>query len=180
MELRPLSKSVEPFLILFTVLEDQFQKARLRSLRIILVLSIIGSGVSLLNYMLMGALLPTMKTMYYSGSMHFPSEMAVYIEQVLDTPRSFYLCGALLYAMSLAGVILMWQLRKSGFHLYTLAQLLILLITVLFLGREMLSLGSVMFTILFVVYYYIALRNLEVFNSSSKSDEPADTNEEDK
>jgi ABC-type transport system involved in cytochrome bd biosynthesis fused ATPase/permease subunit len=70
----------------------------------------------------------------------------------------------------------MWRLRKSGFHLYTLAQLLVLLITVLFLGRGALSLGSVMFTLLFVVYYYIALRNLGVFNKATEQQENSDNN----
>lgn len=98
--------------------------------------------------------------------MPFPSEMTVLVEQFFETPRSFFLCSALLFALSLTGVILMWNLRKSGFHFYTLAQLLILLVTLLFLGRERVPLGDIMFTLLFITYYYIALRNLGVFSRS--------------
>ena len=144
-------------------LEQQIFTARRRSLRIILVLSFIGSGFSLLNYLLTGTIMPLAKTMYESGSMTFPSEMTVFAEEMFETPRSFFFCSALLYAMSLAGAILMWNLRKSGFHMYTLAQLLILLVTLLFLGKERVPLGNIMFTLLFIIYYYIALRNLNVF-----------------
>lgn len=105
-----------------------------------------------------------LKAMYQSGSMPFPSELTVYVEQLLETPRSFFFCNALLYALSLTGAILMWNLRKGGFHLYTLAQLLVMIVTLLFLGRERLPLGDIMFTLLFVVYYYMALRNLGVFS----------------
>ena len=95
--------------------------------------------------------------------------MTVYLEQFFETPRSFFLCSALLYALSLTGVILMWNLRKIGFHLYTLAQLLVMLVTLLFLGRERLPLGDIMFTLLFVIYYYLALRNLGVFSRGGET-----------
>lgn len=98
--------------------------------------------------------------------MPFPAEMTVLVEQFFETPRSFFLCSALLYALSLTGDILMWNLRKIGFHLYTLAQLLVMLVTLLFLGRERLPLGDIMFTLLFITYYYIAFRNLGVFSRS--------------
>ncbi len=126
-----------------------------------------------------GLTLPFLKTMYESGSMTFPSEMTVFVEQLFETPRSFFLCSALLYGLSLAGVILMWNLRKSGFHLYTLAQLLILLVTLLFLGRERVPLGDIMFTLLFITYYYVALRNLGVFSKGSEVQTSTDENEED-
>ena len=103
-----------------------------------------------------------------------PDSMTVAIEEFLNTPRSFFLWSALLYAVSLAGVILMWRLQKIGFHLYTLAQLFVLLITVLFLGKERLPLGDVMFTLLFVTYYYFALRRLGVFSYNQATPENGD------
>lgn len=158
-------------------LEQQIYSARRRSLRILLVLSFIGSGVSFLSNFMTGAILPFAKTMYESGSMTFPSEMTVYVEELLETPRSFFFSSALLYGLSLTGAILMWNLRKSGFHLYTLAQLLILLITLLFLGREHVALGNIMFTLLFIIYYYIAMRNLGVFDKGALNETIAEKEE---
>lgn len=142
-------------------MEEKYYLARKRSLRIVLVLSFIGSGVSFFSYMMMSIAFPTFQAIYNAGGMTFPSEMTVFVEQLMETPRSFFVCSALLYAMSLGGLALMWNIRKNGFHMYTLAQLLLLLVTVLFLGRERLALGDIMLTLLFVVYYYIAMRQLD-------------------
>ncbi len=155
-------------------LEERRIALQKRSLHIVLVLSIIGSGFAVLSNLVTGMMLPTLKMMYETGAMTFPKEMTIYVEMMLDTPRSFFLCDAILYAMSLGGVILMWNLRKSGFHMYTLAQLLILLVTVLFRGREMLGLGDVMLTLLFITYYYIAFRNLGVFNRNTETADNGD------
>ena len=151
---------------------EQLYLRQQRSLRVVLVLSMIGSGFMLLNYLLTGLMLPTMRTLYFSGSLTFPAEMTTYIEQTLETPRSFFLCCSILYAMSLAGVIAMWKLRKSGFHLYAMAQLLVLLVTILFLGRDHISLGDVMLTLLFIAYYYIAFRALARYAPETESSEP--------
>jgi hypothetical protein len=48
----------------------------------------------------------------------------------------------------------MWKMRKTGFHVYTLAQLLVLLITAL-LGKAYISMGDVMMTLLFVAFYAV-------------------------
>ena len=124
--------------------------------------------MSFFSYLMMSIALPAFQAYYNAGAMTFPSEMTVFIEQLMETPRSFYLFSTLLYAMSLAGLALMWNIRKNGFHLYTLAQLLLLLVTVLFLGRERLALGDVMLTLLFIVYYYMAMRQLDALKPSTQ------------
>lgn len=141
-----------------------------RNLHIFLVLSMIGSGFALISNIVWGVGLPTMKEMLESGEMVLPSEMTVMMEELIQTPKSFYLCSALLYAASLIGVVLMWNVRKSGFHLYTLAQLLVLLTGVLFLGKDHLVLGDVMLTILFVTYYFMSLKRLGAFNQETEAD----------
>lgn len=155
-------------------MDDIFFEARRRTLRIILVLSIIGSGFSLFGNLLTGLAFPTLKMMYETGAMTFPEEMTIFMERIFSIPRPYFLCSALLYGISLAGVIMMWNLKKSGFHLYTIARLLVLLVTTLFLGREYVALGDIMFTLLFVVFYYISLRNLGVFHKATEEEESSE------
>lgn len=152
-------------------MEDNIFLARRRGLRIVLVLSFIGSGLSFFSYAMMSIGMPSFQAMYNSGSMTFPSEMSVFMEQLMETPRAFFVCSALLYAMSLGGLALMWNIRKNGFHMYTLAQLLLLLVTVLFLGRDRLALGDVMLTLLFVVYYFSAMRQLDALKPQNDTEE---------
>lgn len=152
-------------------MEDNIFLARRRGLRIVLVLSFIGSGLSFFSYAMMSIGMQSFQAMYNSGSMTFPSEMSVFMEQLMETPRAFFVCSALLYAMSLGGLALMWNIRKNGFHMYTLAQLLLLLVTVLFLGRDRLALGDVMLTLLFVVYYFSAMRQLDALKPQNDTEE---------
>ena len=157
-------------------MDEKIFISRRRSLRIVLVLSFINSGLSFFSYMMMSLLLPTFQAMYHAGSMTFPGEMTVFAEQLIDTPRAFFVCSSLLYAMSVGGLVLMWNIRKNGFHMYTLAQLMLLLVTALFLGRERLSLGDIMFTLLFVVYYFIAMRQLDALKQASSPSEENNDN----
>lgn len=149
-------------------MDEKFFLSRRRSMRIVLVLSFIGSGMSFFSYLMMSVGLSGMQAMYNAGAMTLPGEMTVFVEQLLETPRAFFVFSTLLYAMSLGGLVLMWNIRKNGFHMYTLAQLLILLVTVLFLGRERLALGDVMLTLLFIVYYFMAMRQLDALKQQKK------------
>ena len=163
-------------------MDQKIYKSRLRSLKIVLVLSMIGSGANLISNLITGMTLPMMNRIYHSPDFNLPAEMetyTVYLEELLSLPQSYFLTHALLYCASLAGVILMWNLRKSGFHLYTLAQLLILLVTALFYSAERLSLGDVMLTLLFIVFYYLSFRTLGVFSGEKPEMESGGENYDD-
>lgn len=161
-------------------MEERLFLARRRSMRIVLVLSFIGSGTSFFSYLMMSIGFSSMQAMYSAGELTFPSEMTVFFEQLMETPRAFFVCSALLYAMSIGGLTLMWNIRKNGFHMYTLAQLLLLLVTVLFLGRERLALGDVMLTLLFIVYYFVAMRQLDALKQQKELDEGSGNSPEEK
>lgn len=142
-----------------------------RNLRIVLVLSMIGSSLYMLSNLMWGFMQPAISNIYNTGELQVPSEMTTLLEKMLRTPRSFFFCSALLNAISLTGVIMMWSLRKIGFHLYTLAQLLILMITILFLGRYNTNIGDIMFTLLFITYYFLAFKQLDMFSPTEISEE---------
>ncbi len=141
-------------------LEQQHYKMRLRSLRIVLVLTFIGSGMMLLSSLFTAVMLPFMQEMRDSGAIEMTGIMAEMYEMVLAIPQAYYAICAVLYALSLAGAIMMWQLRKNGFHFYTTAQLLVIANVLVFIGRSGILIGDIMLTVLFVAYYYFALRNL--------------------
>lgn len=132
----------------------------IRSFRFVLVLSLIGSGFMFLSNLIYALTLPAMMEVFQSGAFSLPEQYQVALDMILSTPRSFYALSALLYALSLTGVILMWKLRMNGFHCYTLAQLLLLLLPLLFLGKDRLALGDIMLTLLFVCYYFFTLRRI--------------------
>lgn len=149
---------------------ERLYRSTKRGLFIILTLSCIGSGFSFLTNLITGLTYPVYKAMYESGDllemmMRFSGEQdgsifEAALEQSMAVPRVVYLLHALLYAMSLAGVIMMYRLHKNGCHLYAIAQLLVLIVTLLFLGKGHLIIGDVMMALLFIVYYFVTFRRI--------------------
>ncbi len=148
-------------------------------LRFMLVLSMIGSGMSLISYLMTGLMMSMMQDYIASGELTFPEQFTVAVEQMLRTPRPFYFCMALLYALSLSGVIRMWKLHRNGFHFYALSQLLMLLVTGLFLGRQYVMMGDIMMTLLFISVYFVCFRRLGLFNRDTEVVEVVEEEEND-
>ncbi len=75
----------------------------------------------------------------------------------LAVSRVSYLLTALLFAGSFLGVYHIWRLRKKGFHIYAIAQILLLIVSALFVtGVTGVSIwGSVLMTAIWIGIYYI-------------------------
>ena len=165
-------------------MDEQQNKGLLTRLRIMLVLSMIGSGFSILNNLLTGITLPMYKRLWEEGALSGPlkticdmtgtDETLFYssFEQMLQIPAAYYFLTMFLYAMSLAGVIMMWRMRKNGFHFYSIAQLLLIIVSILFLGKASMSIGNLMITALFIGFYFVALKGLGLFQPPTEKTEP--------
>ena len=127
---------------------------------ILLVITFIFAGLSAFSYLMTALLLPTMQQIYADNPTLLPEQFSVMMQQMLDTPRGFFLGAGLLYVLEVLGAALMWRLRWSGFHCYTLSRLLLLLLPALFLGRGFVGIGDIMMAILFVAVYYRLRRQL--------------------
>lgn len=127
---------------------------------ILLVLTFIFSGLSAFSYLMTSLLLPTMQRLYTDNPAILPEQFSVMMQQLLDTPRGYFLGAGLLYLLEVLGAAFMWRLHWTGFHCYTLARLLLLLLPALFLGRGFVGIGDIMFALLFVAVYYMLMRQL--------------------
>ena len=65
----------------------------------------------------------------------------------------YFLIFALLYVMSLTGVLRMWKVRKSGFYLYVISQTGIMVFPSVWSGEMVFSSVVVIFTVLFILLY---------------------------
>ena len=136
-------------------------------LKVLLVMSIINASFSILSGGMMALFLPTLDRVY-----------SAHPEVLAQVPRPYYGVMALLAVLSLTGCLLMWKLRRVGFHCYLLAQLLMLLMPLLFLGKGAMGLGDIMFTALFAFYYWRLLKTLGAFSDSSESSESSENSDE--
>ncbi len=121
-------------------------------LSILCILTFIGSGIGVIVFLMVAinfeATIEALKVL--------DAEMPE-ANFMLAAPRDFFLVSFLLSAFSLLGAVMMWNLRKIGFHIYTSSQLIYLVIPLIYFGGETNPLFNIMLTALFV---YLYARNL--------------------
>ena len=147
-------------------------------LKVLLVLSLISAGSGFFQSAMMAIFLPLL-TDFYTAHPDILEEfhMTATWEVMVQVPRLFYAVIALLWALSFTGCLLMWKLRRSGFHCYSLAQLLLIAVPILFLGKGYGNiLGDIMFAALFIYCYWRLLRTLGAF--SDRAENPEENPEE--
>ena len=119
---------------------NQVKTERPVLLTVLLILTFIGSGLGLL-FGLIGLFTAGNASGFLSGIPGMPST-------ALTT--GMIIGSIILAAASLIGAILMWQLKQIGFYLYTLAQIVALIITFTWFG--------LVISAIFVVLYAIHLK----------------------
>ncbi len=83
------------------------------------------------------------------------------IELLLEVDPTYFLIQALLFAFSVTGAVLMWKLKKAGFHIYTVAQLLLLIIGKIYIPALPFPMIPLLIVLTFVTLY---ARNLRYMN----------------
>jgi hypothetical protein len=134
-------------------------KKRPVSLTVLCVLTFIGSGFSALSNLSWALLYDTFLEIVLSNDSAIMQQMA---ESIMATNKMMFFVDFLLYAGSLAGAILMLNLKKTGFHIYTVSNVLLALSPAFFVegqGINFLSLGLI--TIPFIVLYALHLKHME-------------------
>ncbi len=130
---------------------------RSRLLTILCILTFIGSGLNAFS------------SLFIAG---FFDTFVVVAEEILErlnlpemdmllnaTPEFFFITG-LLYIVSITGAVMMWRLRKVGFHVYTVAQILLLIAPMYFLKLPSPSIIELLFSGLFIILYSSQLKQM--------------------
>ena len=156
-------------------MEDIKYKSNLRTLHVLLVFSFISTGIYFLSGLVSGLTLPWMTKYFAAHPNAVPDEWGILLERSLSIPQWYYLLCALLDAVSIVGLVLMWRLRKNGFHCYTLAKLLLVLMPMLFLSRSFVGPGNIMVCVLMIGFYFYLMRALGTFKDGG-SPTPTATN----
>lgn len=90
--------------------------------------------------------------------------MGEYMTKVAENGATVSIINAVLAIVALLGVIMMWKTKKTGFWAYTAAQILMLIIPLIFYGfstMAILALGvSAVFSILFIILFGVNLKHM--------------------
>jgi len=119
------------------------------------ILTFIGSGISAISSLFVAAaynLIP-------EAVKQSPLQDA---EAVLNLIRSagpdFFAIMGILYLISLAGAIMMFKLKRNGFHIYTTAQLAMLILPLLMIDGFVIPVSNLLLTGSFVLAYAVNIR----------------------
>lgn len=124
-------------------------------LKVLCILTFIGSGMNMVSYLFLMGADDEMKELLATTYSSFPE-----MRKIIDAGFNFFLANLLFSIFSLWGAIRMWHLKKTGFHIYTAAQIFLLIIPHAFLDLPGISFGAVMLTLSFVSAYATQLKTM--------------------
>lgn len=125
------------------------------------VLTFIGSGFSALVNGLAYLTIDSWEAAVENGALDIFQgriEMEA-IKILLEVQPSYFLFQAIFFALSFYGALLMWNLKKVGFHIYTVAQILLLIISKIYIPGLPFPLIPLLLSSTFVLLY---ARNLQL------------------
>ncbi|MBW7847290.1 MAG: hypothetical protein H3C41_04310 [Bacteroidales bacterium] len=122
-------------------------------LTVFAILSFVGSGMSALSNLFVYFNHHLIVEMVNSGMF---DQFAFDLSLFTDTNRNYFILMGLLNITSFSGVRLMWQLRWAGFHWYSISQLLMLIVSTIFIYRPtgIFPMFDLMLTLLFILTYF--------------------------
>lgn len=155
---------------------------------ILLILSLVNACIQIFSNAGMYLSIPTMSEMLANGelaeqmgpllSLMRMSDEEVkgfweVIENRLSISPAYYLLTALLYIGSLVGVIKMFKLQRVGFHVYGISQMLILIVSVIYIysaSRNNGFFNDFLMTVMFILMYHLFLKRIEYETAKREQD----------
>lgn len=147
---------------------DKPQPKRTTFLLVLCILTFIGSGYSLLYYLLLPlakAHLPEMMDVYrnFFKDETMLNQMNEMFDFMAAVPSWKYLLVALGFAGSVTGAALMLKLQKEGLHVYIISQILIFALLSFLIGGPMKStINDILWIIIFILLYFLQLKKSNV------------------
>ena len=129
------------------------KKGRPELLTLLCILTFIGSGLAAFSYFFIFISYDEIGTMMKEMDFDFSG-----FEIMMSGGKRFFAAGFILYSISLGGAIQMWKLNKIGFHLYTAAQVFILILPVVMIKSLPFSIFSLLLTLVFILGFFSQLK----------------------
>ena len=164
------------------------------AMTLLLVLSLLNAVFQIFSALFTYLFMPIMKQMLESGELEeqmqlFGSSMdETTLQAVMDNiavqlsvQPVYYLLIGLLYIGSLVGVIKMFKMQRLGFHIYSIAQMLILIVEVAFLYSNQPRnpfFNEFLMTVMFILFYHMSFKRIEFMQNINKrpdGDNPSDS-----
>lgn len=136
--------------------EEQPVNKRPQFLSVLCILTYIWTGFTMIST-LMILLFPDMMVRLVGLSQDFDEQTKADMIIALQAGGTYYMIMLLLNMMSLTGAILMWNLKRKGFHFYTIANILLFNMPIIWLDQPF-SLFVALFYAVFIGFYAMHLK----------------------
>jgi len=127
-------------------------------LKILCILTFIGSGLSMLSNVVLYSVIDQIREVFAENPLYTVFGVEMNMSIFLNVNASFFLIQAILYSLSITGAWRMWKLNKNGFHIYSVAQILILIVPKLFISDMPFPVMDLLLTGSFIYFYYLNLK----------------------
>jgi hypothetical protein len=166
-------------------METTEQKTRPTGMTILLVLSFINACWNIFRSIVLYFYTPKMVEMYENGQLEemmepFSAMGEEFTNAMNDTMHIFtqinpnyYLILLVLFIASLIGVIKMFKGDKRGFHIYSIAQICMLIDNSVFvypLQKPSPFVSDLLLTIIFILLYYLYFKRMEMQQNAQNID----------
>ncbi|MCR5013587.1 MAG: hypothetical protein K6A28_02310 [Bacteroidales bacterium] len=157
---------------------------------IFLVLSLINAVFQIFSSLFTYLFMPAMKELLETGQLEeqlevfmptIDEEMADAVMNNITTQLSvqpvYYLLLGLLFIGSLVGVLKMFKLQRLGFHIYSISQMLILIVQVAFLYSKQAHnpfFNEFLTTLMFILFYHLCFKRIEFMENANGSNNNTD------
>jgi hypothetical protein len=124
-------------------------------LTVLCILTFIGSGMNLFSSLIIAG--------FYDVFVEIAQEFAKKftlpgIDLLLEMKPVYFLVSGICYAGSLVGAVFMLRLKKAGFHIYTIFQILLIIAPMYFMHLPSPGLPELLFSGLFILLYSMNLK----------------------
>lgn len=145
---------------------------------ILLICSFINACLKIISSLIMFIGTPVLATMLENGQLEeimqpfFASMSEENIRTMMDSVRTtisikpiYHIITGLLFIGSLIGVVKMLKINKTGLHIYSIAQLCMILASSIYVYKHLPTSpfwSDLMVTVLFIVIYHIGFKQIEM------------------
>jgi hypothetical protein len=131
---------------------------RPKLLTLICILTFVGSGLSMISNLALFSVIDQIKEMFAEDPIYTLLGVEMNMTIFLNVNPWFFVVQAILHSFSISGALQMWKLRKSGFHFYSVAQIILLIVPKLFITDMPFPVMDMLLTGTFVYFYYLNLK----------------------
>jgi len=124
-------------------------------LTVVCILTYVGSGMNLISSIIIFLFFDAFKVVAanLAKTLNLPG-----MDMLINGPSVFFAVSALIYAIAITGALLMWQLRKVGFHVYTISQIILVIAPMYFFKLSGPGMMDILLAGVFILLYSMNLK----------------------